>query len=65
MTSASQLQRKLFPFCLPELQSHCFAIQEMDNTVGVFFEWLLLESKMVSILVIVRLIGKFQNLPHH
>ena len=41
------------------------AIQEMDNIVGVFFEWLLLESKMVSILVIVLLMGQFQNLPHH
>ena len=33
--------------------------------MGVFFEWLLLESKMVSILVIVHLIGQFQNLPRH
>lgn len=47
------------------MQSHCFAIQEMDNIVGVFFEWLLLESKMVPILVIVLLIEQFQNLPHH
>lgn len=33
--------------------------------MGVFFEWLLLESKMVSILAIVLLMGQFQNLPHH
>lgn len=37
----------------------------MDKTVGVFSEWLLLESKMVSILVVVLLIGQFKNLPHH